>query len=62
MENLGMPRFDTVLTAKDSAEIKAYVLHQAMDRWDVEQTNPRWLAIQRWLADKLAIVLVWLSG
>ncbi len=62
VEGLGMPRFDSVLDADQTANIKAYVLHHTHDLWQQQQASPTWLAIQRWFADKIAIVLAWLAG
>lgn len=62
MLNLGMPRFDTVLTPEQSGEIKAYILFRAKDQWELEQTGTLWLSVQKWLAEMFAIVLVWLAG
>ncbi|MFT6367122.1 MAG: PQQ-dependent dehydrogenase (methanol/ethanol family) [Bacteroidia bacterium] len=60
--DIGMPRFDDVLTPKQSSEIKAYVLHQAKDQWELEHSNARWLGVQKWFAEKLAVILLWLAG
>ncbi len=60
MIDRGMPRFDDVLTPRQSAEIKAYVLTQAREQWELEQDSDLWLAIKTWFADKVAALLVML--
>lgn len=57
--DLGMPRFDAVLSAEQSSGIKAYILHQARDQWDLEHTGRWWLNFQTWSAGIIARVLVW---
>ena len=61
MVDLGMPRFDAVLSTTQSAEIKAYILVQAKDQWELDNTGSVWMSVQKWLAEILAIVLVWLA-
>ena len=58
MLDMGMPRFDQVLTPRQSEEIKAYVLTQAKDQWQLEQNQDWWLAFKTWLADKVAALLI----
>ena len=58
MLDMGMPRFDTVLTPRQSEEIKAYVLTHARDQWQLEQNQAWWLAFKTWLADKVAALLI----
>jgi PQQ-dependent dehydrogenase (methanol/ethanol family) len=58
MLGAGMPRFDSVLTPEQSAEIKAYILKHAEDQWRLEQDADWWLAIKTWAADLIAAVLV----
>lgn len=62
MAALGMPGFSDVLDETSAAEIKAYVLHNAHDQWELQQTPPWLLSLKAWLADKIAIPLVWLAG
>ncbi|MFT4613009.1 MAG: quinohemoprotein ethanol dehydrogenase [Bacteroidia bacterium] len=58
MEAMGMPRFDSVLTPQQSAEIKAYVLDLARDEWVLHNDSDWWLTIKEWVADKIAVFLV----
>lgn len=62
MVNLGMPRFDSVLTPEQSSEVKDYILEQAQDQWELDQAGTWWLGLQAWFADKVAMVLVWFIG
>lgn len=62
LATLGMPGFGEVLDEASAAEIKAYVLQQAQDQWDIQQTPKWWLGIKAWFAELLAIPLVWLAG
>lgn len=61
MMALGMPRFDATLSTQQTADIKAYVLSQAHDQWELDHGDPRWLAVQSWFADKIAMALAWLA-
>ena len=61
MLDTGMPRFDTVLTPRQSEEIKAYVLTHARDQWELEQNQAWWLALKTWLADKVAALLIFFT-
>ena len=54
----GMPRFDSVLSATDSAAIKAYVLHRAEEQWQLDQDGRWWQDIKLWVADKVAALLL----
>ncbi|KAA1191900.1 PQQ-dependent dehydrogenase, methanol/ethanol family [Pseudohalioglobus sediminis] len=58
MAGLGMPRFDDVLTPEQAADIKAYVLDRAGEEWELQQDARWWLALKRWVADKVAMVLL----
>ena len=58
MSSAGMPRFDSVLTPQQSAEVKAYLLTRARDQWELEQDGAWWLALKTWIADKIAALLV----
>ncbi len=61
MEGMGMPRFDSVLDASRSAEIRAYILTLAEEQWRLEQDPDCWLDFKSWLADKVAALLVLLA-
>ena len=58
MQDAGMPRFDSVLSPQQSAEVKAYILDLAEDQWQLEQDGDWWRAIKTWVADKIAALLV----
>ncbi|MFT4519251.1 MAG: quinohemoprotein ethanol dehydrogenase [Halioglobus sp.] len=58
MLELGMPRFDSVLTPQQNKNIKAYILHHANDQWRLDQSSSLWLDVQSWFADKIAMALV----
>jgi quinohemoprotein ethanol dehydrogenase len=58
MQDAGMPRFDSVLSPQQSAEVKAYILDLAEDQWQLEQDGDWWRAIKAWVADKVAALLV----
>jgi quinohemoprotein ethanol dehydrogenase len=58
MVEMGMPRFDDVLTPEQTADIKAFVLAGAHEEWVLHQNANWWLAIKTWFADKLAAVLL----
>ncbi len=58
MEGAGMPRFDSVLDARQSADIKAYILTRAEEQWQLEQDAGWWRDVKAWAADKVAAVLV----
>ena len=54
MQGMGMPRFDSVLDAAGSADVRAYLLDLAEEQWQLEQDPDWWLAFKTWLADKVA--------
>jgi PQQ-dependent dehydrogenase (methanol/ethanol family) len=58
MRDAGMPRFASVLTPQQSAEIKAYILTHAEDQWRLEQDSDWWLALKTWAAELAAALLV----
>ena len=60
MKEAGMPSFSTDLSKMETRNIKAYVLHKANEDWEMQNSPQWWLALQTYLAEMLASVLVFL--
>ena len=59
MSKLGMVGFKDILTADDSHAIKAFVLEQANQDWELSQQPQWWLDVKRKVYSYLADLLAW---
>ena len=62
MKKMGMVGFADVLSEQDADELKAYILEQANQDWELQQQPAWWVAIKRWFYSGVATVLAVLAN
>jgi quinohemoprotein ethanol dehydrogenase len=61
MKKMGMVGFKDVLTQQDSDALKAYILEEANEDWELRQQPDWWIAIKKWFYSLVAVVIGWLA-
>lgn len=61
MKKMGMVGFSDVLDEDDAYAIKAYILEEANQDWELRQQPEWWLAVKRWFYSLVAILIGWLA-
>jgi quinohemoprotein ethanol dehydrogenase len=61
MKKLGMVGFSDVLNEDDALALKAYILEEANEDWELQQQPDWWIAIKTWFYSIIAVVIGSLS-
>ena len=61
MQKAGMVGFGDVLDEEDAYAIKAHVLDQANDDWELSQQPKWWVELKKTYYSLIASIIVWLA-